>query len=583
MINKNKYKLLSVVLKVIIVITSFLGIASIIVEYGFRVNNEYRSVIHYISIAVVIIFFVYQLLQYFISTSKSDYLKTHKIESLLLLFIIAEIILSFFDFSIVEQIGIVLHFKDLAFLYVVFAQIFIVIGLIGGGLRYNKNILKTRLHPSRLFVLSFIITIVMGTLLLLLPAATVSGNINILDALFTSTSAVCVTGLITVDTATYFTTFGQVVILGLFQIGGLGLMTFTTFFALFLAGGMGIRETIMLHDLLDEENIGAITKVLSFLTITTFVVELIGAGILFLSVQGSYSSPAEAIFPSIFHSISAFCNAGFSVFTDNLMDESLKLNYLYSTVISFLIILGGIGFPTIMSFRKLKFTSGQKVKLPIQTKIVVYVTIALIIIGTIVIYIFESGHALNGLNPFEKVFAAYFQSVTSRTAGFNTINIGLLTAPTTLFFLFLMFVGASPGGTGGGIKTTTFAILFISIISILRDEKNVVVSNRRIRKALVLRALLKTFISICFISTGIFLLALTEKMDLLDLSFEAFSAFGTVGLSRGITGSLSEFGKFWIILLMFIGRVGPLAFIFSMLKTKEAVNYDLPSENISIM
>lgn len=581
--DRNKLKYFSRILKVVIILTSFIGISSIILEYGFRVKATEAHLLHYISIGVVIIFFLYHIIQFSIAEDRQDYLRSHKIESLFLVLIIVEVILANFNFSLVAQLGVVFHLKDVTFLYVMFAQMIIVIGLILGGLRYNRSILQSKIHPSRLFVLSFIVTIVIGALLLMLPASTVEGSINVVDAFFTSTSAVCVTGLITVDTATYFTMFGKTVILGLFQIGGLGLMTFTTFFALFLAGGMGIRERIMLHDLLDEENLGAIAKVLSFLTLTTFTIELIGAALLFSSVYSGYANPLEAVFPSIFHSISAFCNAGFSVFSNNLMDSTVQSNYTYTTVIALLIILGGIGFPTIISFSKLNRSSARKFKLPLQSRIVVLVTLGLIFVGTVGVYLFEYNHSLSGLDTFGKLHGAFFQSVTARTAGFNTVNIGLFSTPTTLLFLLLMFIGASPGGTGGGLKTTTFALIFFAIVSTLREEKNVVIGNRTISRDVVLRALLKAFISICIISTGIFLLTLTEKTKLIDLSFEAFSAFGTVGLSRGITSGLSQWGKVIIILLMFIGRVGPLAFIFSILKTKKPAGYEYPSENISIL
>lgn len=585
--NEFQKSRLNRVSKLTLIISALLGVASIVLEYGFRVDRAEAKYLHLISIAVVSVFIVYQFLQLYIAKSKLLYLKIHKIEFAIITFIIAEFILLQFDLSIIQRIGLAFRIKDLTFLYIVFAQIYIVVGLILSGLRYNIKVLQSKIHPSRIFVLSFLLTILTGTFLLMLPASTVKGSISFIDALFTSTSAVCVTGLISVDTATYFTRFGQVIIMGLFQIGGLGLMTFTTFFALFLSGGIGIRERIFLHDLLDEDNIGAITKVLAYLTITTFVIEIIGAAILFQSIYTKFDSPYEAAFNSLFHSISAFCNAGFSIFTLNLMDPLVKDNYLFTTTISFLIILGGLGFPTILGFFKTtNFTGFFKkihVKVPLQTKMIVWGTVALIIVGTVLTYILEYDNALKGLNEFGKWQSSYFQSVTARTAGFNTIDFGVIHISTSILYFFLMFVGASPGGTGGGIKTTTFIIILASVWSIVREQKQVRIGNRSISNEIVTKALLKLFLTIFIITSGIFVLSITEGKNLLDLAFEAFSAFGTVGLSRGITGSLTGIGKLTIVILMFIGRIGPLAFIYSIIRTEEKFAYDIPGENISIL
>ncbi len=573
--------------KIIIIITSIIGLAAIVAEYGFQVSKDNAIILHYISIFVVAVFILYQLIQVFISDNKIEHLKSHKIETLIILFIIVESILIVLGHSLIRSLGTALHLKDVAFLYIVFAQFYIIIGLISGGLRYNKKILQLKIHPSRLFVLSFVGLITFGTLLLLLPASTVKGSISFFDALFTSTSAVCVTGLITVDTATYFTKFGQIVIMFLFQVGGLGLMTFTTFFALFLAGGMGIKERILLRDLMDEDNVGAITKVLAYLTLITFVIEGIGAILLFQSIAPTTKNIGDAIFTSIFHSISAFCNAGFSLFTLNLSDPLVRNNFIYTTTISLLIILGGIGFPTIMSLLNVKsirtYFIRFRFKLSLQIKLILYTTIFLIVAGTIFTFLLEYNNSLAQFSLWQKINASYFQSVSARTAGFNTIDISKFSAAATILYLFLMFVGASPGGTGGGIKTTTFSILIFSTFSFLRNEKNVTIGNRTIPNEIVLRALIKTLASLAIITLGIFLLTVSENKNLIDISFEAFSAFGTVGLSRGITSTLTDPGKVIITLLMLIGRVGPFAFLYSILKNKEPKVYDLPNENISTL
>lgn len=573
--------------KIILILSAILGVASIVLEYGFLVDKSEARYLHIISISVVTVFIIYQFLQLYIAKSRSTYLKVHKVEFAIIAFLVVEFVLLQFNLSIIQRIGEAFHIKDLTFLYIVFAQIYIIVGLVLSGLRYNIKVLQSKIHPSRIFVLSFMLTILAGTFLLMLPASTVRGSISFVDALFTSTSAVCVTGLAAVDTATYFTRFGQIVIMALFQIGGLGLMTFTTFFALFLSGGIGIRERIFLHDLLDEENIGAITRVLAYLLVTTFVIELIGAAILFQSIYTKFSSPYEAAFNSVFHSISAFCNAGFSIFSLNLMDPMVKNNYLFTTTISLLIILGGLGFPTILGLFKSANLTGffkkVQIKVPLQSKMIIWGTLALIVFGAVITYLLEYNNALKGLSEFGKWQSAYFQSVTARTAGFNTFDFGIIHTSTSILYFFLMFVGASPGGTGGGIKTTTFIIIIASVWSIVREQKQVRIGNRSISNDVVTKALLKLFLTIFIITAGIFVLSISEGKSLLDLSFEAFSAFGTVGLSRGITGSLTSVGKLTIVLLMFIGRIGPLAFIYSIIRTQEKFAYDLPGENISIL
>lgn len=575
------------ILKILMVISSVIGLFSIILEYGFLIKGKVSIFLHDAVIFVFVFFILYNVILLYISNNKKEYLLTHKFEFIFILFIILEAILTIFDKSLLKQLGFALKFKDLAYLYIIIAQIFIVIGLLLSGLRYNRKILQSKINPSRLFVLSFLATILFGALLLMLPAAVTSGKNNFIDALFTSTSAVCVTGLITVDTATYYTPFGQIIIMLLFQIGGLGLMTFTTFFAFFLSGGLGIKERIVLHELLDEENIGKITKIISYLTLITFTIEGIGALTLYYSIQNQFNNFKDALFISVFHSISAFCNAGFSLFTNNLADSRIVNNYVFTTTIAFLIILGGIGFGTIMNIFNIDSWQLKKsrirIKLSLQTKIVLITTLVLIVIGTFATYALEYNVSLKGMTELQKLHASFFQSVTTRTAGFNTIDMSKLSTATTVFYCILMFIGASPGGTGGGIKTTTFTLILFGSLAVLRNAKSVTYKNRTIPKETLLRGLIKSFFSISIITLGILGLAVTENKSLRDISFEVFSAFGTVGLSRGITASLSEYGKIIIILIMFIGRVGPLAFLFSILKIKEPPSYDLPEENISIL
>lgn len=573
--------------KLIIFVTSIIGLSAIIIEYGFNVKQAVVEVLHTVSMGVIVIFVLYQFFQVIIAEKKSAYIRNHIIEFAIILLIFIEIISLLLGASIVGRIGVALNLKNAAFLYIIFVQLFIVIGLFAGGLRYNKVILSSKIHPARLFVLSFVFTILIGALFLSLPRSTTGGHIPFIDALFTSTSAVCVTGLVVVDTATYYTQFGQTVILILIQIGGLGLMTFTTFFTLFLSGGLGIKESFVLGDMMEEENIGELSRILSFLIIITFSIEFIGAAILFASIYGTMPFD-EALFSSIFHSISAFCNAGFSLFSLNLFDPTIKTNYVFTTTISLLIILGGIGFPTIINLsqrgRAKDISKKLSNRITLQTKIVVLVTAVLIIGGTIGTYYLEYNHSLKGLDQFAKIHGAYFQSVVSRTAGYNSVDISKFTDATSMFYCFLMFVGASPGGTGGGIKTTTFAVLVLSFWAYVRNSRSVSFGKRTIPKEVILRSLFKTLFTLLLIFIAVFILTLTDKgKHVIDLTFEAFSAFATVGLSKGITSALTVAGKAVIILLMLIGRVGPLTFVYNFVAIKKDIDYDYPSENISTL
>lgn len=586
--NESTRNQIILISKIIIVITGILGIASIIIEYGFYLSKELETVLHYTNIAVIIIFLIYQFTQVFIRDEKLQYIKNHKIEFIISVLIVLEFILYIFGYSIIQRIGIAFNIGDATLLYIIIVQFIIVLEFLLGGIRYNQKLLQSKIHPARLFVSSFIFTILIGTLFLMLPKATVNQNLSFIDALFTSTSSVCVTGLIVFDTAAHFTRFGQTVILILIQIGGLGLVTFTTFFAIFLAGGLGMRERVVLQDFLGSQNLSHIGRVISIVIFLTIGIEAIGAILLFQGISTQIESFDEAVYVSVFHSVSAFCNAGFSIFSNNLMEPVIGDGYFFKGVISLLVIAGGLGYPTIINiFRKRIFGSlpeRLKNRITLQTKIVLLATISLIIFGTVMTYFCEYSYSLNNLSNFEKLFHSYFQSVSARTAGFNTIPVSQFSISTTVLYFFLMYIGASPGGTGGGIKTTTFAIIILSFWAFIRNDKNVNFVQRSIKNIVVIKALLISIFALFLIAAGVFLLTISDgDKTLLDISFEAFSAFGTVGLSRGITPFLSATGKVVIILLMFVGRIGPLTLMFSIIKAKEKTDFDYPSEEISIL
>ncbi len=434
------------------------------------------------------------------------------------------------------------------------------------------------LSPARFLTIGYLIVISIGACLLSLPVTTVDGmGLNFIDAIFTATSATAVTGLIVVNTATELTIFGQSVILILIQIGGFGFMTTSTLFALLLGRRISFKKRIIIREELNHFNLAGIIELAKYVIGLTLTVELIGALLLFFKLQSIYS-PAKAIFFAIFHSVSAFCNAGFDLFGNSL--EGFVGSYYLNIIITTLFVIGGIGFSVIADgYKKRNFN-----KLSLNSKLVLLITFILIIVGTAGIFILEfyNSDTLGGLSLKEKFIAAYFQGLTPRTAGFNTVPIGKLTQGSLFLIIILMFIGASPGSTGGGLKTTTIGVLLISTYSLIIGKENAVIFNRRLSQRTVYKALAVTIVSLLVIILATLLLTISEGFSFIEVFFETVSAFGTVGLSTGITASLSNFGRLLITIIMFTGRVGPLTLAMALgaKDIKNKVKY--PKEDILI-
>ena len=444
-----------------------------------------------------------------------------------------------------------------------------------------------KIHSSGLLALSFLVIILFGSLLLYLPRSYNEGaEYSYLDALFTSTSAVCVTGLTVVDTETHYTVIGKVFILILIQIGGLGIMTLTTFFAIYLTGGVSLRTRTLIKDLISEESIGEIQSLIKSILVYTVVIESIGAALLYISVVDNILIyEPEKFYHSIFHSVSAFCNAGFSVFSDNLMNESIRNNYFHNSVIMALIIFGGLGFMVHSNIFEyyIKKKKNRAFRLKVHTKLVLYSTGTLIVCGAIFIYFFGSLYNLKDLSPGEQIFQSLFWSVTSRTAGFNIISMDTLNSAGTLVVILLMWIGASPGSTGGGIKTTTLTVVTIALFKFLEGRERVEIFKREIARESIRQAFLVILASILVLGFGSTLLVWMEpSKDALNLIFEATSAISTVGLSKNVTFFLGDGAKFLLIIIMFIGRIGVLAFLMSFHKPIEEPDYKFPKENILV-
>jgi len=460
-----------------------------------------------------------------------------------------------------------------------------------------RFIYRKSVNPSFVFIASFVGIIVIGALLLMLPNATVAG-ISSVDAVFTSASAVCVTGLIVVDTATHFTLMGKIILMVLIQIGGLGFMTFTGLLGYLASGSVSLQSRLVLKNILQSQRINNVMRLIFQIILVTIFFEIIGALIIFSSTSRNlFESQLQRIFFAIFHSISAFCNAGFSTLTDGLYDKSFRFRYYFQLTIAFLIILGGLGFPilfNIFTYIRIKFQNfiRRLLRNPYQenftrvlqvtSRLALGASVILLCIGFVTFFYFEQNTTLSE-HPtlWGKIVTSFFGSVTPRTAGFNSVNMGSLTLPTIMIFLLLMWIGASPGSTGGGIKTTTAAVAALNMISIIRGKDRTEFHRTQISDAAVMRAFAIILLSLLVIGSSVFLISLNDgDKGLLEIAFESFSAFSTVGLSLGITSSLSTTSKLVLVVVMFIGRVGALTVLVAFVHQSKQLYYRYPSEDI---
>ncbi|SEB05814.1 trk system potassium uptake protein TrkH [Thalassobacillus cyri] len=421
-----------------------------------------------------------------------------------------------------------------------------------------QKIITSQLNPPRFLLLIFLVFITVGTMLLKLPFATTDG-ITIIDAFFTATSALTVTGLIVVDTGTAFTLFGQVVIILLIQIGGLGIMTFAVFIFLMSGRKLGFKEHVLITQSLNQNSVGGIILLARKILLFSLAVEFITFILLcvfWIPVFGW----KNGVYASFFHAVSAFNNAGFSIWSDSL--SSFIDHSFIMVIITTSFIVGGVGFTVIFDiWKKKRFKDFS-----LHTKLMLVGTLLINLIAFCFVFLLEYYNldTLGGLSIIDKIKAAYFQAVTPRTAGFNTVDIGALNHSTLFFMIILMFIGAGSASTGGGIKLTTFFAIMFSVLSFVKKKEDIEVFRRSISDRTVVRSLAITVIGFSFILVGIFILDITEDAPFLKIVFEAVSAFGTVGLSMGLTGELTWVGKLIIPMIMIIGKVGPLTLAFAL-------------------
>lgn len=444
----------------------------------------------------------------------------------------------------------------------------------------------TKINAPKIIAGSFLGIIAIGAILLSLPISTVKeGSMSLIDALFTSTSAVCVTGLAVVNIGTYFTKFGQIVLIILMQAGGLGIMTLSTFFLILLGKRLQMKDLFVIEGSVGQEVVHGVKGLVKYILVSTFGIEFIGIIILSWRFFSYAHYPiGKAVYYGIFHSVSAFNNAGMGLCVDSL--RQFKNDWIMVATFAGLIILGGLGFVVLLNLNTYKFWKKNLIergRIRLQTKIVLAVSAFLLILGTCVFMFLEWNNTLVGLTLKDKIINSFFHSTTPRTAGFNTLSIGDMKLTTLCFTLFLMFVGGSPGSTAGGIKTSTFMVLLANTYSIVRGKIDIHLFGRTIPKRVVQEATSITGISVGLVFLGTMVLLMTEQgADFMKVIFEVISAFANVGLSTGITTSLSDLSKFVIIITMFVGRISPLTMALIVGKRSELPAVGYPTETVMV-
>ncbi len=579
------------VLDFLSIIAALVGVAALLFDHGFENTERNSAAIHFMFRSVIVFYYVKFFLGYLYSFSPKKYFREYRVNGILLGIILCVLIYDATSPVFVNDLlKTVLDVDNPRMFSVVVEQVSFVILLIIEIGRASSFLPSMQMSAQKLFVLSFVVLILSGTGLLMLPKMTVEGvNLHFVDALFTATSASCVTGLSTVDIAMYFTLRGQIIIMFLAQLGGLNIITFATFFLILSKKSIGIKNQALIKDSLDERNFSDSMRLLKEIFYSTFIIEGVGAVLIFFNWSNNtpFLDFYQKAYYSVFHSIMAFNNAGFSLFEGNLFNFYCRNAYVLQFVITALIFLGGIGFPVIKDvlgdfFFKKKGRINRKWAL--NTRIVVFTSLALIVIGTTFFMIFEWNSSLRDHPWGGKIIVSLFQAVTARTAGFQSVDFSILMDPMLILLMMFMFIGASPVSTGGGIKTTTFAVLVLSAINTIKGRERINVEHSQISNSAVLRAMTILLFSACFVILGTIVLSFTDPdKEMIGLVFEQVSAFTTTGLSTGITPDLSTGSKVTLIVSMFMGRIGLLTFGFALInKIKAEPDYKYPKARIIV-
>jgi len=571
-------------------------------EIGFLGEDVDTSGLHTVYYVYLFFYFI------FFSTKMPNMLKNRGrgqkiymlvIRLLLFVFLIFYLFNVNFVFDTVNYHGIVYRFltsPDLVYL-IILSTFFIEVS------KNTFKVLVAKIKPESLFALSFIVIIFIGAGLLKLPNAAVE-KLPFVDCLFLSTSAVSITGLQCVDTGQMLTPLGQGILLALLQIGGLGVMTFTCFIAYFFKDTSSFKADAMLGNMVGTEGMGSTLKIILTIVIYTFTIEIIGALTIFFTVECGPAIPttSDRVYFAIYNSVSAFCNAGFTTIPGSMCDDMLFHNYGLKIIISILAILGGVGFPILINLQNFIYHKLVNLKrviwdgkryiheprlINVNTKLAAIVSTVVFVIGTLMFFVLERNNTLIAHDGFwHKLVDSFYYAVMPRSAGFNDIGLNTMRISTIVFIIVQMWIGASPISTGGGIKTTTFGIAILDIISILQGKDRIEIFRRKIANRTVRLAFAVIIISLIFIAGGTFLMSILEdgksNCSMMDMMFETTSAYCTCGLSMGITDSLSTGSKIMLSMFMFIGRVGALTLAKAFFTPVKSLNYMYPKENVYV-
>ena len=569
--------------------------ASFVMLIGFDEPLLSARILYAVQVALLCVFIAEKIVRLFNAVSKVEFWRANRFEIPLLLALGVAVFGAGRWFAPEKaEAAAVRHFA---------VGIYLVLQVATKLCRACVNLAASGRSPTRTLIASFLVLIISGAGLLMLPRASTGENLGFVDSLFTATSATCVTGLIVKDTGRDFSLMGQLVILALIQLGGLGIVVFGAVFALLLGQALSLRESVAMQDLLSARTLGRIGNMIGFIFFGTVLIEAVGSVSLFGmwdDVPGRVANVHEQWFYSIFHSISAFCNAGFSLFSDSFVSYN-KRPEVYLVVCP-LIVLGGLGFGVLYDLinivadrvkrffkkwfnKRYRFSMEAPKRMRLQTKIVLSVSACLMVLGMLAILLFERYASQSDSTEKTGVLGALFQSVTARTAGFNTVNIKEMSDSSRFVLILLMFVGGSPGSTAGGIKTVTLAVVIITAVAALRKRSEVEMFKRSVRIVVVGRAITVTLLFVVVLFAATLTLSVTENSNgftMSDIMFEAGSALGTVGLTTGITPSLTNAGKLIIIAVMLIGRLGPLTLLAALTFNLKPVRYNYPDEAVIV-
>lgn len=569
------------ILQICSAVISLVTIVCIICYHGMYISLEAKNIIRIIIHGSLCFYVVKYFVLLFYSLHRRDYLKKSWFEGVIIFLLIAQF-LSVHIFHLSLDLFESENFENY---YLLFIQFYFLIIVLIEFTKANGFLGKFNLSPPLLMVASFFILIAFGTLLLCMPRMTVNG-ISFVDALFTATSASCITGLTVVSTGTCFTVKGQVVIMILIQLGGISILSFATFFTTFLSKSfVGLRYQYMLRDMLDTNQLSESVALLRSIVLTTAIIEFSGVALLYTywNTTGFFTTNSENLFYSLFYTISAFNNGGFVLMDKSLLDLGVSNSYFLQTIIAVLVFLGGIGFLTIRDFfsaRRIRERKKHQWKgLMPQTRIILTTTFAIILICTLIFFLIEKDHALSGQKSFfDKIFTSFFQIITCRTSGFMVLDVNTMALPTMIMITLIIFIGGSPGSTAGGVKTTTLFVLIKSVLATIQGKKNIEYKHRTIHFSLVDRAYSIILMSLAFILTSCFLITLVQPdVSLNHAIFETTSAFTTCGLSSGAPADWCNAAKIILVINMYIGRIGTLTLAFALTKHRKESQHTYPN------